>query len=59
MTPLYNKLTSLFITGLLSATFAAYGQTEKYPNVRSKIVGYLKDVHSPLVKGIEERKLIR
>jgi len=33
MTPLYKKLTALFLTGLLSATFAAYGQTEKYPNV--------------------------
>jgi hypothetical protein len=49
----------MFLTGLLSATFAAYGQTEKYPNVRSKLVGYLKDVNSPLVKGIEERTLIR
>jgi arylsulfatase A-like enzyme len=27
--------------------------------LRSKLVGYLKDVNSPLVKGIEERVLIR
>ena len=27
--------------------------------LRSKLVGYLKDVNSPLVKGIEERILIR
>jgi arylsulfatase A-like enzyme len=33
MTPLYKKLTALFLTGLLSATFSAYGQIEKFPNV--------------------------
>jgi hypothetical protein len=27
--------------------------------LRSKLVGYLKDVNYPLVKGIEERVLIR
>jgi len=33
MTSLYYKLTILFVAALLSATFAAYGQKEKYPNV--------------------------
>ncbi|QBN17901.1 sulfatase family protein [Flavobacterium nackdongense] len=33
MTSLYHKVSILLVAGLLSATFAAYGQKEKYPNV--------------------------
>ena len=34
-----------------------YKQTAE--DLRSKLVGYLKDVNYPLVKGIEERILVR
>jgi hypothetical protein len=28
-------------------------------SLRSKLVGYLKEVNSPIVKGVEERILVR
>jgi arylsulfatase A-like enzyme len=47
------------INNLLGNNPERFKYKEITENLRSKLVGYLKDVNYPLVKGIEERILIR
>lgn len=47
------------INNLLGSNPERFNYKEKAEEMRSKLLGYLKDVNSPLVEGIERRVLIR
>jgi hypothetical protein len=47
------------MNNLLGTNPERFKYREKTEELRAKLVGYLKEINSPLVKGIEERVLIR
>jgi arylsulfatase A-like enzyme len=47
------------MNNLLGTNPERYKYKEKAEELRSKLVGYLKNVNSPLTEGVEKRILIR
>lgn len=57
---LYDLINDPFeMNNLLGSNSEGFKHKEKAEELRSKLVGYLKDVNSPLTKGVEKRVLIR
>lgn len=47
------------MTNLLGSNSDRFSYRKTVEELRSKLVGYLKDVNSPMTKGVEERVMIR